>query len=109
MFVFIVSIYTDMDNTPVAITKSDTAIKFSTEEMAEFQKIRDAYAEATLSYGQLAIRLKEIKETEKKLDEAYLGLQKKEEEFLDKVVAKYGEGSLNPNNGTFTPTPKKAE
>ena len=97
-----------MDNTPIEITKSDTPIKFSPEEMTEFQKVRDAYAEATLSYGQLAIRRKEANETERQLDEAYRGLQKKEKEFLDKIVAKYGEGSLNPNTGDFTPSPNKA-
>lgn len=93
----------DMEN-----TNTPTQVKFSTEEMTEFTKIRDAYAEATLSYGQLAIRRKEAIEAEKNLDEAYLGLQKKEKEFLDKIVAKYGEGSLDPTSGTFTPNPKKA-
>lgn len=94
-------------DTPIEIKKSDnTPTKFSPEEMGEFQKIRDAYSEAAISYGQLTIRSKEIKETEKKLDEAYLGLQKREKEFLDKIVAKYGEGSLDPTTGTFTPTPK---
>ena len=93
----------DMEN-----TNTPTQVKFSTEDMTEFTQIRDAYAEATLSYGQLAIRRKEAIEAEKNLDEAYLGLQKKEKEFLDKIVAKYGEGSLDPTSGTFTPNPKKA-
>lgn len=89
-----------MENTT---DKPSTSIKFSSEEMSEFTTIRDAYTEATLSFGQLSIRLKEVKETERKLDEAYLGLQKREKEFLDKIVAKYGEGSLDPASGTFTP------
>ena len=38
------------------------------------------------------------------LKEEYRKNQKTEQEFLDEINNKYGDGSLNPETGVFTPT-----
>jgi len=50
----------------------------------------------------------EFVEKEKNLKEEWTNLQKMDHSLLDKIVQRYGEGSLNVQDGTFTPsvTPK---
>ena len=82
------------------------SIKFDTAELKEVESIRAAYSEATVVYGNLYIQKKQLDAQEKSIDEAYVNLQGREKAFLDKIVAKYGEGSLDPKTGEFTPTKK---
>jgi hypothetical protein len=81
-----------------------TQVKFDETEMKEIGAIRDSYAEASMVFGNLYIQRKQLDVTEKNLSEAYLVLQKREKDFLDSIVAKYGEGNLDPKTGIFTPT-----
>ena len=81
-------------------------VKFDEAEMKEIGTIRDSYSEATMVFGNLYIQRKQLDAEEMALNEAYTNLQKKEKEFLDKIVAKYGEGQLDPKTGIFTPTQK---
>lgn len=82
-------------------------VKFSDVELKEIESIRASYAEASVVYGNLTIQRKQLDAQERGLDEAYSNLQKREKEFLDKIVAKYGEGSLDAKTGIFTPNGKK--
>jgi hypothetical protein len=81
-------------------------VKFDEAEMKEIASIRDSYTEASTVFGNLYIQRLQLDETEKSLKEAYFSLQKREKDFLDKIVAKYGEGTLDPKTGVFTPNQK---
>lgn len=90
------------------ITMENTQpIKFDEAEMKEISSIRDSYSEATMVFGNLYIQREQLNETEKNLKTAYVDLQKREKEFLDKIVLKYGEGQLDAKTGVFTPNPKQ--
>ncbi len=81
-------------------------VKFDEAEMKEIASIRDSYSEASTVFGNLYVQRLQLDETEKSLKEAYSALQKREKDFLDKIVAKYGEGTLDPKTGVFTPNQK---
>jgi hypothetical protein len=46
---------------------------------------------------------REIAKTEKRLNERLAAIEAQEKVFLDKIVAKYGEGTFDINTGAFTP------
>ena len=45
-----------------------------------------------------------LDEQEVDLEDAYKNIQSEEKKFLDGITSKYGQGSLNPETGVFTPT-----
>ena len=86
------------------------ATKFTEEEMKEIKGIQDEYFNTQNEFGQLYMaRLrwntqgKQLDSSEQELKEKLNTLEGKEKEFLDKITAKYGEGSLNQNTGEFIP------
>ena len=85
-------------------------IKITEQEFSEIRLLQGKFQEQILKMGTLHAEKIELDravtafvEKEKKLKEEWLSLQKLEEGLLDKVIEKYGEGSLNMLNGTFTP------
>ena len=89
------------------------SVKFTPEEMSEFQELSRKYQDNLIRLGQLYINRLELEdkhnslnEEEKKLKLEYATLQKLEDGLLAKVTAKYGEGSLDPASGVFTPVSK---
>lgn len=90
--------------------KSNEPVKFTEEEMSQFRDLSMRYQENFISLGRLLIdklqieeRLAEINEEEKKLKLLHISLQKLETELLNKTTEKYGNGSLDPKTGIFTP------
>lgn len=90
--------------------KSKDSVKFTDEEMAQFKDLSSRYQENLVSLGQLYISRLELEEKnsalneeEKKLKLLYASLQKLESELLNKITEKYGDGSLDPKTGIFTP------
>lgn len=88
-------------------------IKFTDNEMAEVNLLRNKFQEKMFQFGELYLHrmeldraLRDLLEQEKKRQEEYINLQKMESEFLEKITKKYGEGSLNLNDGTFVPVEK---
>lgn len=78
-------------------------VKFDQAEIAELSGIRQAYDEITLGFGQLELQKREVKKTENRLNERLTSVEAQEKVFLDKIVAKYGEGSFDVTTGLFTP------
>lgn len=83
-------------------------VKFDETELKELGEIRSGYADAAMMYGNLYLQRKQLLTNEENLDTSYKALQKREREFLDVIVAKYGEGNLDSTTGIFTPAPKKS-
>ena len=89
-------------------------IKFSEDELKNLKELQEGYVETQTKFGQLSIarlnlreqaeelgRLEE--ETKTKFDE----LRTKEKSIAENLTEKYGQGSLDPTTGVFTPTETK--
>jgi len=78
-------------------------IRFTPEEISEVTAIRESYDSAVMALGQLEMQKREIAKAEKKIEERLTDTENKERSFLDKIVAKYGEGTFDIATGIFTP------
>jgi len=92
------------------INQKQSETTFSSDELKKIQGIQKSYAEITTQLGQVGIakiRLREqeisIAEEENKLNENFVKVQKDEQKILDEITKKYGQGTLNPETGVFTP------
>jgi DNA-binding transcriptional MerR regulator len=94
-----------MENTTPTIVPP-AGNKFTAEEIKEIAEIRDGFDKATVTFGKLYLQKREMEKVEKQLTEELSQLEKEEKTFLDKIVAKYGEGSYDPTTGIFTPNKK---
>jgi allophanate hydrolase subunit 1 len=78
-------------------------IRFSPEEVSEVTAIRESYDSIVVSFGQLEMQKRELAKTEKRIEERIVATENQEKVFLDKIVAKYGEGTFDIATGIFTP------
>ena len=81
------------------LKEKQSEVKFTEDELTQVQNIQKSYANVQNQFGQLKmaqIRLDELEESLK-------SIQTEESKFLDKITEKYGQGSLNPETGVFTP------
>lgn len=83
--------------------------KITEEELAEVKMLMSKFNESRYKFGDLQIEkmeldrlVSEFVEKEARLKEEWQSLQKLEKSLLDKIVQKYGEGSLNMTDGTLT-------
>ncbi len=90
-------------NTPNTQTASNSTRVFDASELQELTAIREAYEQATVQLGQLEMQKRELAKTEKRVNERLTAIEAQEKVFLDKIVAKYGEGTFDINTGIFTP------
>jgi len=87
---------------------SDTK-KFSDDEINEIRFLQNKFQDKLIKFGQIQLeiieledRLLMLKNEQNRLKTDYLSLQKTEQELMDKLTNKYGEGTLNLKEGTFT-------
>ena len=85
-------------------------VKFNEEELKSIKSIQSSYAEITNKLGQLSIAKLRIEQQEESLAKEHDTLidsfnktQDGEQKFLDEITKKYGQGTLNPETGVFTP------
>ena len=88
--------------------------KFTKEELEKLQDIQKRYANIQIKFGQLAFaklriddEIKKIDTFEKTIRDDFNKIQEEENEFTSTVTKKYGEGSLDPQSGKFTPVLNK--
>ena len=86
-------------------------LKFTDDEVKEIRFLQNKFQEKLIKFGQIQLetieledRLLLLKNEQIRLKNEYLSLQQTEQELMDKLTDKYGEGSLNLKEGTFTPT-----
>ena len=84
-------------------------VKFTEEELKQVQNIQKAYVNIQQSFGQLKLAELKLEEQEDELTNNLSNIQTEEKKFLDGITEKYGQGSLNPETGVFTPTENKSE
>ena len=85
-------------------------VKFTEDELKQVQQVQNDYRDIQDKYGQLSmarLRLEEqmnmLDESEEEIRNKFIGIQESEKKFLDEVTKKYGDGTLNPETGVFTP------
>ena len=83
-------------------------VKFTEDELKQVQTIQRSYSSVQNQFGQLKLAQIRLDEQEVDLEEALKNIQSEEKKFLDGITEKYGQGSLNPETGVFTPTENKS-
>ena len=78
-------------------------VKFNDDELTKLKEIQDSYINVQNQFGQLKMAQIRLDEQEIELENSLKSLQEKESKFLDGITDKYGQGSLNPKTGVFTP------
>ena len=82
--------------------------KFTEDELKQVQTIQQSYANVQNQFGQLKLAQIRLDEQEVELEDALKQIQSDEKKFLDGITDKYGQGTLNPETGVFTPTENKS-
>ena len=84
--------------------------KFTKKEMDMISKIQETYLDIQQKLGQVSLsklkleqQAEAIDKMEEELLENFKKTQKEEKDFVDSVTKKYGDGTLNPESGIFTP------
>jgi hypothetical protein len=85
-------------------------IKITTEELSEFNKLKESIQRNIFEFGELYLEKMELDSLYKTLSDKETNLRNKTESFkkqetelMNKILQKYGEGSLNIKDGIFTP------
>lgn len=88
-------------------------IKISEGEVKTINELRDKFQEIRFQFGGLYLEklsvdaaIKAITDKEGQLQAAWKDLQKQEDELLDAISKKYGDGSLDLKEGVFIPEPQ---
>jgi len=84
-------------------------VKFTEDELTQVQNIQQNYQNLQNQFGSLKLAQIRLDEQEVDLEEALKSIQSEEKKFLDSITEKYGQGTLNPESGVFTPTENKSE
>ena len=79
-------------------------VKFTKDELTQVQNIQKSYANVQNQFGQLKLAQIRLDNDEVTLEEGLKSIQDEEVKFLDGITKKYGQGSLNPDTGVFTPS-----
>jgi len=79
-------------------------VKFTKDELTQVQNIQKSYANVQNQFGQLKLAQIRLDNDEVTLEDALKSIQDEEKKFLDGITEKYGQGSLNPETGVFTPS-----
>ena len=84
--------------------------KLDKEHLDEIQALRDAFSANSQTLGNLYIEEFSLQQQLRQLDaqrdeqmKQFVDLRKREEELLEKMRNRYGDGQINIAQGTFTP------
>ena len=84
-------------------------IKLQESEMQALYAIQNKYQEKVLQFGQFYLermsldeRIKQLADVESKTKEEFLEIQKEEQQWMEQIANKYGDGNLSIKDGTFT-------
>lgn len=88
--------------------------KFTEQEMQEIAILQSKYQQKIFELGQIQLEEIEIDQSKKELEDRrtsilneWKDIQKLEENLLNSLATKYGDGSLNLKDGTFKPNTKE--
>ena len=89
---------------PSPDTVKQSTQSFSEQELNELKELRIKINNLTLQFGQISISITKLKSSKKELESKLLDLEKEESNIAKKLSDKYGDGSINLESGTFTPS-----
>ena len=85
-------------------------IKFTEDEMKKIKEFQESYVTIQQNLGQLSIaklrlnqQLESLDKSKEDLQNKFTKTQKDEQKFIEEITKKYGDGTLNPETGTFIP------
>jgi|TARA_R100000231_G_scaffold112200_1_gene83173 hypothetical protein len=88
-------------------------IKLEDKELKEIREIRQENSKMMVDFGRIKIdlilvkaKLEEMEKLESDMVARFKGNQSKELKISDKLKKKYGDGTINLDEGTFTAMPK---
>ena len=82
-------------------------VKFTEEELKQVQNIQASYSNIQNQFGQLKMAQIRLDNQEIDLENSLQKIKEEEKKFLDSITDKYGQGTLDPETGVFTPTESK--
>tara|TARA_R100000664_G_C2669454_1_gene82124 strand:- start:312 stop:593 length:282 start_codon:yes stop_codon:yes gene_type:complete len=77
--------------------------KFTEDELKQVREIQNSYYSIQQQLGQVSLAKHRLDENKEELLKSLKNVQDKEQSFLDGIRETYGEGTLNPDTGEFTP------
>ena len=90
--------------------KLNNEVKFTDDELTKVKTFQEGYFSIQNQLGQIEVaklridsQVEDLGKTREKVISRFDEIQKSEKEFLEEITKKYGEGSLNPETGEFTP------
>ena len=84
---------------------SNEPIKLEQEELQQIAQIQQVSQNITMEYGNIELAKKAIHARTQRADEALEALRGNEQELAKSLEEKYGQGSINLQDGTFLPAP----
>lgn len=85
-------------------------IKLQDSELQALQTIQTRYQEKVFQFGQFYLerialdeKIKTLSDAEAKAKEEFVEIQQAEQNWMNEIASKYGDGSLSIKDGTFTP------
>jgi 16S rRNA U516 pseudouridylate synthase RsuA-like enzyme len=82
-------------------------IKMTDGELAEVRMLQEKFQQKIFELGRLYLQKLQIESTSRNIvEQEWVPLQKMENELMDKLLKKYGEGSLDLGAGSFIPEKK---
>tara|TARA_B100000131_G_C17599752_1_gene402951 strand:+ start:161 stop:460 length:300 start_codon:yes stop_codon:yes gene_type:complete len=85
-------------------------VKFTDEEINSLKQLQEDYLNVQNKFGQISItrinlgnQLDELDRIEEETGNDFTTIQQKEKTLVDSLTEKYGQGSLDPQSGVFTP------
>ena len=83
-------------------------VKFTADELEKLKDIQQTYINIQVKLGQVGMSRIRLEQQLTSVDESEIDLRKKfsettkeEQNFLDEIRKKYGDGELNPDTGVF--------
>jgi len=83
-------------------------VKFTEEELKQVQNVQKSYVNIQNQFGQLKLAQIRLDEQEIDLENSLQKIKKEEQQFLDSITKKYGQGTLDPETGLFTAVENKS-
>jgi hypothetical protein len=81
---------------------SDEKIKITDSEIMEVKLLQEKFQQKIFELGRLYLQKLQIESTAKNIvDQEWVPLQKMENELMEKLLQKYGEGKLDLTKGEF--------
>lgn len=98
----------------ICISTMSDVIKFTEQEMQSIAKLQNDYQQHIFTLGQVDLEKTDLEQQIKELTlrrtevfENWKKTQQEEDNLLNSLSQKYGDGSLNLKDGTFKPIPKQ--